>query len=285
MPLKCSARYLRLASDVLEPTVTDKTKRRTQLVLSSEWNYSPFVFSEVPELPGFVLIGIPSPESSNPLLVPLAGHELGHSVWLKDNSALLHKWEPLVRAEVIAAIKARWAEFTTTFPSLGITPAQLLTNVNAMEAWYLSEQWALLQAEESFCDFLGLRIFGWAYLEAFAYLLSPGVPGSRSTDYPTMLVRIENLLKAATVYGVAPSPNYKDQFEDSGPIALLDEDTFRLEIADDALTRLVDRLIKEADDVVKASSIANWSDAEQNKIIERLKFVVPCEECKCLAYV
>lgn len=147
----------------------------------------------------------------------------------------------------------------------------------------MAAHWALMQAEESFCDFLGLRIFGWAYLEAFAYLLSPGVPGSRSTDYPTMLVRIDNLLKAAAAYGVTPSPGYRNQFEDSGPLTLLDEDTFRLEIADDALTRLVDRLITEADDVVTASGIVNWSDAQRKKIVKRFKLVVPYEECNCLA--
>ena len=121
---------LRLANEVLEPGVA-KAQRQTQLILSSEWDYSPFVYSEVPELPGFVLIGIPSPESANPLLVPLAGHELGHSVWAKDNSAIQTKWEPLTRQAVLVAITNRWADFTQTFPNLNIQPAQLHTNVNA----------------------------------------------------------------------------------------------------------------------------------------------------------
>mgnify|MGYP001286141063 CR=1 FL=1 len=67
---------LRLASAVLEPGVA-KGDRRTRLLLSSEWDYSPHVYTEIADLPGFVLIGLPAPESSNPLLVPLAGHELG----------------------------------------------------------------------------------------------------------------------------------------------------------------------------------------------------------------
>ena len=76
---------LRLARDVLEPSVP-KPDRKARLVLSSEWDYSPFIYPDVPELPGFVLIGLPAPESSNPLLVPLAGHELGHSLWSKLDS-------------------------------------------------------------------------------------------------------------------------------------------------------------------------------------------------------
>src|SRR5579883_2038338 len=47
---------LRLASAVLEPQV-DPNKRQTQLILSSEWDYSPFIYRDIPALPGFVLIG------------------------------------------------------------------------------------------------------------------------------------------------------------------------------------------------------------------------------------
>src|SRR5262245_59221134 len=92
---------LRLARDILEPSIP-KNNRKTELVLSSEWDHSPFVYPEVPELPGFVMIGIPAPESANPLVVPLAGHELGHSVWGKDNQALQKAWEPRVRQAVVA---------------------------------------------------------------------------------------------------------------------------------------------------------------------------------------
>lgn len=52
----------------------------TKQILSSEWEYSPFTYRPIAELPGFVLIGFPAPESSNPLLIPLAGHELGHTI-------------------------------------------------------------------------------------------------------------------------------------------------------------------------------------------------------------
>lgn len=59
--------------------------RDTKLILSSEWDYSPFVYMPMTDLPGFVLIGLPAPESANPLLVPLAGHELGHWLWQAAN--------------------------------------------------------------------------------------------------------------------------------------------------------------------------------------------------------
>ncbi|MDP8207974.1 MAG: hypothetical protein P9L92_15000 [Candidatus Electryonea clarkiae] len=57
---------LRLARSIL--------KIDTKLILSSEWEFSPYMYSFIPYLPGFVLIGLPATESSNPLLIPLAGH-------------------------------------------------------------------------------------------------------------------------------------------------------------------------------------------------------------------
>src|SRR5205823_14088739 len=55
---------LRLARDIREPGVP-KNSRITELVLSSEWDYSPFIYREMPELPGFVMIGLPSHESAD----------------------------------------------------------------------------------------------------------------------------------------------------------------------------------------------------------------------------
>ena len=53
----------------------------TRLLVSSEWEYSPYTYSPLPDFADFVLIGFPASESANPLVVPLAGHELGHSLW------------------------------------------------------------------------------------------------------------------------------------------------------------------------------------------------------------
>ena len=70
----------RLCECVLEPSISP-LRRTTRLILSSEWTYQPQVYPEKDFLPSYVLIGLPAPESSNPLLLPLAGHELGHSLW------------------------------------------------------------------------------------------------------------------------------------------------------------------------------------------------------------
>lgn len=47
-------------------------------VLSSEWEFSPLTYTlSFEELPDVVFLGLPSFESANALVVPLAGHELG----------------------------------------------------------------------------------------------------------------------------------------------------------------------------------------------------------------
>src|SRR3546814_8743121 len=60
-----------------------------RLIMSSEWKFVPFTYPMTLDwLPGFALVGGPAPESDNVLIVPLAGHEIGHSAWrskqLKD---------------------------------------------------------------------------------------------------------------------------------------------------------------------------------------------------------
>ncbi|MBU4231996.1 MAG: hypothetical protein L6277_10310 [Desulfobacterales bacterium] len=104
---------LRIAGAILEPHLP-LTKRRTRLILSSEWNYSPLVYRELPTLPGFALIGLPAPESSNPLLIPLNGHELGHVVWERKKINL--EIRKKIKEKILEIIMSRWDKFQKLFP-------------------------------------------------------------------------------------------------------------------------------------------------------------------------
>ena len=77
----------------------------TKLIVSSEWNFSPFTYHSITDLPGFVLIGLPATESSNPLIIPLAGHELGHSVW--KSNRFTEKFTSSIRQGVLNEIKEK----------------------------------------------------------------------------------------------------------------------------------------------------------------------------------
>jgi hypothetical protein len=267
---------LRLACQVLEP----QTKGAIHLLLSSEWEYSPFV-EVYPDLPDFVLIGLPATESSNPLLTPLAGHELGHPLWVRRR--LANQIQPRVQQEVITSINRRWIDYQKTFSTVKITPAELTTNLLALQTWEKSMQWAMKQSEESFCDFVGMRIFGRSYLDAFSYLLSPGLPWPCSPHYPDTLRRIDNLVTASQAYGVALDRDYRALFRGQGNPNYTPEDHFQLTVAIDAVQAIMPDLIRSADVAIASAGIAAASEKEVERIYERYLKIVPAEHVKCLA--
>jgi len=139
----------------------------TKLVLSSEWDYSPLAYAEIPCLPNFVLIGFPAPESTNPLLLPLAGHELGHCVWRVGR--FVSEFRARLLRHVIGEAKSRWTEYNTHHP--GLTQDELETGLLGRQSLALAVDSATRQTEETFCDFIGVRVFGTSFLSAFAYLV------------------------------------------------------------------------------------------------------------------
>lgn len=102
----------------------------TKLVVSSEWEFSPFEYNAIPPLPDFVLIGLPASESSNGLLLPLSGHELGHAVWAKRG--LRAVFTPDIRQAILDAIAMRWPEFSKAYPNL---PRESLDDLEGQAAW------------------------------------------------------------------------------------------------------------------------------------------------------
>jgi hypothetical protein len=271
---------LTLAGSVLEPGVAQKD-RKTRLVISSEWDYSPFTYSQIPDLPDFVLIGLPAPESSNPLLIPLAGHELGHSVW-----AAGHLGSPLemtVKTETVKACKDRWPDFQKAFPGLvGVPAADIESNLFAVEAWKAAKDWALRQAQETFCDFLGVRIFDTAFLHAMAYLISPRC-GERSVYYPPLLNRVKHLMFAAEAYGVEIPIDYATMFEDDAATYLGQADGLRLSVSDAVLSAVVPELMSLANEVVLNAGLQKPTRESIDQVLRHFTRVVPMERCGSLS--
>ena len=113
------------------------------------------------------------------------------------------------------------------------------------QTWLPALMFAKRQLEEIFCDMMGVRLFAEAYLHAFAYLLSPCLPGERSPVYPTIQTRVAILLQAAIHMGLAPPEGYADLFdsqpEPSSPVVKL-----LVSIADAAVSVLVPSALQEA---------------------------------------
>jgi hypothetical protein len=237
----------------------------THLVLSSEWEYSPHVYRSFSELPGTVLLGLPAAESGNPLLAALAGHELGHTVWQRKN--LGAKFSKQLDQNIKSNANQDPAKYEQLF-------GHKLTDLFATQVLSQAHAWAAKQAEESFCDFMGVRIFGESYFHAFAYLLSPGLTTPRSFSYPPTQVRIENAARAAKQFRVNIPAEFSKSFLDSPP-TLDDRVTYLLKLADAALSNSVASLLAEVDTIANAAKIAAASDEKIREAFECFKLLVP----------
>ncbi|MBI1955509.1 MAG: hypothetical protein HYS38_03860 [Acidobacteria bacterium] len=257
---------LRLSRCVLGPS--------TKLILSSEWEYSPFTYLDIPALPGFVLIGLPSPESANPLLVPLAGHELGHSVW--SQKGLDDSVSPEIESRILHEITdVRWDEYNKNFPTFA--KETLKIDLSANQTWIPAYDWASSQVVELFCDFLGLRIFRESYLHAFSYLLAPNLGGNRPTIYPNMERRVRNLLDAANTYQTPVPTEYEKLFVDlPNPPGAAPQSIFLLDIADDVSQSFVPDLVSLANDIVNAAGLKEGGPAAVETIYSEIRdLIVP----------
>ena len=251
----------------------------TKLVLSSEWDYSPFVYNPIPDLPNFVLIGLPATESGNPLLTPLAGHELGHTTWQKKR--VFEKYVAKIAEAMYTRIEDRWPDFQHFFTC---KKEHLRGDLFANRKLSLYYTFSVKQAEESFCDFMGIRIFAESYLHAFAYLVAPGSGKMRQDKYPKTMTRISNMARAANRYGIVPpkdyTGNYSDELDSTDP-----DHKLLMSVADYTLTTIVDELIEEAGTIVDRAGVP----ARDGKLIEEAaksyRLLVPASGAGSLANV
>lgn len=257
---------LRLGRDVIGPDM--------KLIISSEWDYSPFAYTQITDLRDFVLIGFPASESANPLLLPLAGHELGHTLWRSLNLSL--NYNSIVQDRVVAEIITNhWSDYHTLYPQY--TQAQLATDLLAPITYRLAQTLVLLHLEEIFCDFLGVRIFAESYLHAFGYLLAPRSLGQRSVTYPNTRRRIEHLAAAASAFEVAVPEWWGPSFEDSPepsdqPVKLM------VSVADAVSASLLESLIAKVREYATGHGIPMRSTEMVAKVRESFQFVIPVPE-------
>jgi hypothetical protein len=243
-------------------------------------------------LPNFVLIGLPAHESSNPLLLPLAGHELGHTIWADRN--ILSKFAQSIEKSIVDEITGgRWNDFQQLHPDT-TEKSSVTDDFIVRQTWLPAADWAARQAEETFCDLIGLRIFGESYLQAFAYLLSPRLAGLRSVIYPNFRRRVSDLVNATNLFGVKmssfppkfTSAQYTDLFEDlSEPPEYERNKRFLLSLADQASQRQFDKVAKLASETVINADVTMPSDDKINEIYKDFELIAPAQAAGCLANI
>ncbi|MEH3102639.1 MAG: hypothetical protein PGN12_01875 [Sphingomonas phyllosphaerae] len=179
--------------------------RHVRVLVSSEWTYTPFTWPmNFDLLPDFVIIGTPASESSNALVAPLAGHEIGHSAWrhFKEISTAVAKAlnptidaalerQPDVRRKLLEELK---------LDELG---GRVITERCAVST--------MKQVEEVFCDLFGLYLFGTAYLHAYDYLVAPGAAVA-TLDYPSDERRVRILCEAAHTWDIPLERDFTDRW-------------------------------------------------------------------------
>jgi hypothetical protein len=226
--------------------------KNTRLVISSEWDFSPytFIFPELFREHQFVLVGLPVSESDNALITPLAGHELGHNVWEQEH------YDDVLSGTIYQNVKLLiegkfWPRFKDQFGLHDKT--QIEGDMFGLAYWENTVPWALAQSEELFCDCIGLLLFREAYLYAFAYLVAPWGFERTERRYPSMRSRIEVMTKAAIDYRISVPTNYSEVF--LSPEKVDDTDVL-LAISDEATLAISNTLINLADSFVQQKSIA-----------------------------
>jgi hypothetical protein len=275
---------LRLSQKVLGPN--------TMLILSSEWEFSPLTYPEALPLPDFVLIGLPASEADNPLLLPLAGHELGHTVWAAHNYET--GFENIIEREVLVSIHGQLVDYQKIFPNDNVRAIDAISdldqNIFVKKTIAIAVRWGLLRAEEYFCDCVGYFLFDEAFLHAYAYLVAPKVACQRSLGYPNNLARIDNLMTASAhfqrinrnLYKIPPG--YRDLFEDEDESTELEEQ-FLSYHADVAAKNLCATLISEVERLLVGVDAPVLKPSKRDSIIEDYRIMVPACETESMTNI
>jgi hypothetical protein len=249
-------------------------KRDLTFVLSSEWDFSPLTYTfSFKELPDVIFLGLPSFESANALIIPLAGHELGHWIWRHQN--LESQIVSLVQGNVINFYIDEWNRFRKLFWDKDIGDIQ--TDTGVRDVWTTSFAYSIRQCEEIFADFMGLRLFGESYLHSFEYLVAPFTGEARSRYYPDMRTRAEFLLKAAAKFSISPPERYVQRFDDSSGVPD-PADEFILQASDAATRESVDQILSLVQKIGDDADFPCLSAEKTRACLSRIKIGVPAEE-------
>ena len=257
---------------------------QAKLILSSEWSFSPFTYpASFKDLPDLIFIGLPATEAGNALILPLTGHELGHSVWRRPAALALSIAQPLLmqlQTELVSQYKANWSEFQSTF-NMNEKYDHILTNLFLRSIWSQSYRLAQRQIEELFCDILGLAIFGEGFLYSFIYVLSPNL-GDRAPHYPPLNQRIQALKSAATKFSIGVPPNFDTYFsEPQGRLPT--PDAFVLKMADNACASLISAIVDSADNIASMPGAFRPNDQERDRIAQHFCSLSPAPDPAGLA--
>jgi hypothetical protein len=263
-------------SDLAKRLLSDDAK----LIISFEWKYIPFTYPQThPNLPAFVIIGLPASEAANALVLPVVGHELGHSLWRVEKSRA--RFEPEVNQAIIQAIKS--ATFCSDYSRLFNISADECGEYRNIWTWEDAADYCFRQVEEIFSDFVGLSLFGMSYLDSFEYLLSPALSTERDPGYPADGTRAQYLEDNASRVGVTVTASYKTLFAPQNTPFHPDRNAhFQMRLADAASETIVQSIADYVARLCTNRGVQPPENTETQDILENFLKGVPAEDTKGL---
>jgi hypothetical protein len=272
---------VRNAFELVEPlqAIADVTLQgKPQLLLSSEWDYVPFAYPQsLEDLRSFVLIGLPASEAASALLLPLAGHEIGHAVWRNLGIGgsvavtLQHRCEDLYSNDM--------RNFQRAFPDYG--PKDIVARDILPTAIAESVEYGVRQAEEIFCDLFAYAVFGASYLHAFAYIVAPGSGRNHDPNYPSNETRISVVSEIADTEGVQLPTRAELNFASetrSGDARY----RFIVRKAEDSVAAIKEGLWNRVSETVTKSKLRRPSQTLATRHFNDFRIGIPAHEPKCL---
>jgi hypothetical protein len=250
-------------------------EEKIQLVLSSEWNYIPFTYPmNLQELPDLIIIGLPSSESNNVLIFPSAAHELGHSIWLKEE--LTERYSNGVYTAVEKELRRNPTIMDFLSPGIGGKDFNETLFSKQMIEEFLSGavESCHRQMEELFCDFIAIKLFGKSYLLAFQYLVAPGDASLRSVQYPDTKARVI-IMERVIVESGGMLTGFANEFVEDRHHAAHSYHAFLLRVADAVRSAYVDELLKIAAEFVSRAGLAGVSEENVSRALKNFESGIP----------
>ena len=252
------------------------------VILSSEWDFSPFTYPAISDdLPDFVFIGLPASEAGNALILPLAGHELGHSIW--GPGGVGEKLKSSINKTVFSSYLSDPRLFESIF-RCECTEDTLLNDPTALSNLTLACGIAGRQCEEVFCDVIGVRLFAEAFIHSFEYLIVPSLGGDRSELYPPLQTRLQYMVKAAE--------SFNQPLDDRHAPPLLERkrmlparEQFAVRMADTASIELFPSVLTSAKEYCQGRPVAEVSPDIVAFIETAFYNYTPAENARCFGNI
>jgi hypothetical protein len=239
--------HLRNAFEIYFPLkvlATELLDENSRVVLSSEWAFSPFTYPvALEQLPTFVFIGVPASECHNPLVIPLAAHELGHVVWRRNGAK--GEFDPIILTTILDIYRSRWDDVKKLFDGT-LDLGKIETDM----------------------------FIGQAFLFSFRYLIAPSLGHVRSVYYPRARSRAEYMQSGAVSYGLPKITDFVDAFNDK-EFSLPSAERFVIEVADATTERLQQQLPALVRKYSGRAEHFRTGSIHENQIVRNFRNLVP----------